>query len=111
MTPAITEQAPLTERQQYWQTHLQQCEAAGQSLRAYADANDLKVSTLYFHRKRLRANQSLPAAASKKSTFVRAAVASTTLPCRVHLRNGVTVELGVGGSELPSLLATLSALS
>ncbi len=46
MTSAIAEQGSLTERQRYWQSHLQQCEAAGRSLRAYADEHALKVSTL-----------------------------------------------------------------
>ncbi len=111
MTQAVTEPASRTERQRYWQSHLEQCEAAGQSLRAYANEHGLKVSTLYFYRKRLRDLNHQPPSRSSKPTFVRAQGASTTLPCRVHLRNGVTVELGVGDRELPSLLTTLSALT
>ena len=108
-----TEQAQsLTERQRYWQAHLQRCEAAGQTVRAYAIEHDLKVSTLYFYRKWLRSRrEQLPATDIKKTRFVRAQVASATLPCRVHLRNGVTVELGVSGAELSSLLSSLNGLS
>ena len=111
MTEPAVESGPLTERQRYWQTHLQRCKANGQSLRAYADEHGLKVSTLYFYRKRLRGGNPLPVAGSKKATFVRAQVASTTLPCRVHLRNGVTAEFGIGDAQLPSLLAALNTLS
>ena len=111
MTEACVGSEALTERQRYWQMHLQRCEANGQSLRAYADEHGLKVSTLYFYRKRLRDGNSLPISGLKNPTFVRAQVASMTLPCRVHLRNGVTAEFGIGDAQLPSLLAALNTLS
>ena len=112
MPGVVAEQDLLTERQRHWQEHLQRCQAAGQSLRAYAAEHGLKVSTLYFYRKRLGRQSELPVTGSAaKARFVRAQVASTTLPCRVHLRNGVTAEFGISDAQLPSLLAALNTLS
>ena len=101
----------LTARQQYWQEHLERCAASGQSVREYAVEHDLKVNTLYFYRRRLGSAGGEVVRRASKPRLVRAQVASATLPCRVHLRNGVTVELGVGQNEFSALLSTLSTLA
>lgn len=38
--------SPLTERQQFWQTHLQRCEAEGLSVRAYTQAHGLSAAAM-----------------------------------------------------------------
>ena len=98
-------------RQQFWQDHLNRCSASGQTLRAYAAEHGLKISTLYFYRKKFRSATSPTDSPASKPVFVRASVASPTLPCRVHLRNGVTVEFGVSDDQLAPLLSALNGLS
>ncbi len=98
-------------RQQFWQDHLNRCTASGQTLRAYAAEHGLKISTLYFYRKKFRSAQSPTDSSGHKPVFVRASVASPAHPCRVHLRNGVTVEIGVSDDRLAPLLLALNGLS
>lgn len=38
---------PLTDKQCYWLTHIERCQAAEQSLTSYADAHELDIKTLY----------------------------------------------------------------
>jgi hypothetical protein len=38
---------PLTDKQRYWLTHIERCQAAEQSLTSYADAHELDIKTLY----------------------------------------------------------------
>jgi len=38
---------PLTDKQRYWLTHIERCQAAEQSLASYAQSHDLDVQTLY----------------------------------------------------------------
>ena len=64
----------------------------------------------YFYRKKFRIDSPLPVSGTKKPPFVRAQIESAPLPCRVHLGNGVTAELGVGDPPLPSLLSALNGL-
>ena len=96
-----------TKRQQYWHTHLEQLAASGLSTKAYAKQRGLKLSTLYAYRKKLR--DSKPSVASTQ--FVRASVAAPSLSCRVHLPNGVIVELGADSHALPSVFSSLASLS
>ena len=114
--PATDE--PLTERQRYWREHLSRCEAAGQTVRAYAAENKLSAFALYDTRrtmKRVRRSSSAvvkSTSASASPRFVRVtATAPTTMPCRAHLRNGVVLEIGVAASDLGVVLRDLAALA
>ena len=96
------------ERQQFWRSHRERARAQGMSISAYAAANDLAPWSLYKLQRSGRAS-SAPSVAPK---FVRLEARPTTpLPCRAHLRNGVTVELGVGAGDLGAVLRELAALS
>jgi hypothetical protein len=103
---AESDASNLTERQQYWFDHLRRCEASGSKLAAYAAEHDLSVASLYFHRRHFKQLR-----AGEPSRFVRAEVASATLPCRVHLRNGVVIELGVDARQFDGLFGSLSSLA
>ena len=98
------DESSLSERQRFWLEHVRQCEASGQTVKAYAAEHELSAVSLYSYRKRFGATR------SATPRLVRAQVASTTLPCRVHLRNGLVVEFGVGDGELGNVLRTLSEL-
>lgn len=103
----------LTERQSYWLKHIKASTSQGLSLRAYALANGLGVSTIYAWRKRLESlnvpnnvqpnEQNIACASSdpvpSPADFVAVQLAATTHParhnavsdCRIELPNGITV--------------------
>ncbi len=111
---------PLTDRQQFWREHLRRCEAAGQTVRAYAFENNLSAFALYDARRTMKQSQGaciravVRSPSSSSPRFVRvtapAPAASATLPCRAHLRNGVVVEIGVAANELGVVLRDLASL-
>jgi hypothetical protein len=37
----------LTERQQYWLSHIEACEASGESLKGYAEAHGFAAGAIY----------------------------------------------------------------
>lgn len=106
----------LTERQRFWLEHLRACEKSGLAMTTYAERHGLAVSSLYMARSRLRASGPVESDSPKAATFVRveprSADVTTTSPrpCRVNLPNGVTVELGVDGNELGTVLRAAAAL-
>ena len=102
---------PLTQRQKFWIEHMRRCEASGLSLAAYAAEHELSVGAMYAFRRWQRERQVDLAPARFVRAPARAAVASTTLPCRVHLRNGVMIELGVQACDLSAVLTTVSELA
>lgn len=108
-----TKTSELTERQRFWRDHLRRCEASGESVAAYAARHGLSRSAMYFFRRVLRARAKPLSAASPLAShrFVRAGVASATLPCRAHLRNGVVIEFGVAGEQLDAVLRSLAELA
>lgn len=108
----------LTDRQRFWRDHLRRCRASGQTVAAYAAANDLSAHGLYgaqrqSPRAESKRSESLPVAVTSSSSrcFVRVATpAPVALPCRVHLPNGVLVEVGVDTAGLGAVLRSLAAL-
>ena len=91
----------LTEKQIFWRDHLKACEAQGMSLSAYAQAQGLKLQSLYDWKWRL-GKLGLLACASEGDRFVAVQVEPPAVErgvCRVHLTNGVCVELDVSLSE------------
>lgn len=96
-----------------WHEHVCACQASGQTMVAYAKAHRLSVQAFYRAKARLirfGAGQLPP----PRSVFQRVEVVSDSLRlsiCRVHLRNGVVVELGVEDAELGRVLHAAGALS
>jgi len=119
----MSETNELTERQRYWLAHIKACEQSGLSARAYADEHGLKVNSLYNARHLLKAKGVLCRAeaeepqgvqrtpAEPKTRFQRVVVrpevepevdvtafcaprsSQDVAPCRIHLPNGVMLEV------------------
>ena len=114
-------QLSLTERQQYWFDHLAAAEASGVSLKDYAHVHGLAVQSLYSGKQTLKRRGAWPPAGDTVS-LCRAEVVESDTPvggarsampvsCRVHLRNGVVVELGAAGAlPLAELLQAAESL-
>ena len=102
----------LTERQAFWLGHLRACGKG--SLKAYAQANGLDAGALYAAKSRLKRIGALPAAPGRlvRVERVEAGRSSPAGPsyCRVHLRNGVAVELACAPEQWGELLASAAAL-
>jgi hypothetical protein len=96
-----------------WYKHVCACQASGQTMVAYAKAPRLSVQAFYRAKARLLrfgAGQLPPPG----SLFQRVEVVSDSLrlsSCRVHLPNGVVVELGVEEAALGKVLQAAGALS
>ena len=115
-----TEHNALTPTQQRWHDHLTSAEVAGISLRAYATHEGLPVQSLYTWKQKLRKKGLWPTA-QQAVTLRRAKVVDASLlpsaagsPAgyRIHLPNGVTVELPASGlPPLSEVLRLAGALS
>ena len=104
--------ARLTERQQFWLDHLRVCREQGQTLRGYAKAHGLLVSGLYTARSTLKSRGVLSEPARSASTFVPVRIAPGGAAFRVHLLNGVVVEVPaqVEGTACATVLDCASRL-
>ena len=100
----------LTRRETFWFEHLRAC--AKGSLKAYAEAQGLDVQALYQAKARLKRKGALPVAAPARLVRVERAPRSVGEPayCRVHLANGVAVELSCTPEHWPSLFESLVTL-
>ena len=114
--------APPKARDQFWLDHLRACREQGQTLKAYARAQGLSVSTLYGARSALKRRGVLTEPARAASPRGPAPVAPTFVPVRiptagaafrVHLPNGVVVEVPVHaeGAACATVLDCASRLS
>ena len=83
-----------TARDRFWLEHLRTCREHGQTLKAYAQTHGLSVSALYAAHSALKRRGVLsePGAASAP-TFVPVRIAPAGAAFRVHLPNGVVVEV------------------
>ena len=91
-------------RDQFWLDHLRACREQGQTLKAYAHAQGLSVSTLYGARSALKRRGVLTEPACALSprgpapaapAFVPVRIPTPGAAFRVHLPNGVVVEVPV----------------
>jgi hypothetical protein len=107
------EQMPaLMARLRGWRDHVRACEASGQTMAEYAKAHGLPVKAFYDGRTRLIKRGVLRAKANG-GAFQRVRVVSQVvgpLDCRVHLPNGIWVELGVEERLLGRVLQLAKAL-
>ncbi len=96
-----------------WREHVCACQASGQTMVAYAKSHRLSVQAFYRAKARLMRYGAgrLP---PPRSVFQRVEVVSGPVrlsSCRVHLPNGVVVELGVEEAALARVLHAAGALS
>ncbi len=108
----MSNDSKLTERQTFWLEHLRACGSG--SLKAYAEAHGLDLRAMYDAKARLKRKGALPSAPARLVRVERAeaARAGSAGPayCRVHLRNGVAVELACAPEHWGELFARVSAL-
>jgi hypothetical protein len=105
----------LTERQQFWLAHIRACGRG--SLKAYAAAHDLHVSSLYEAKSKLRRlgvlEESPPRVTPSRLVRVPPEAVRPSAPtmCRIHLRNGTVVEVAGAPEQLPGLIECVAALA
>ena len=102
----------LTEREVFWLGHIRACGKG--SLKAYAQSKGLDAGTLYAAKSRLKRKGILSPASGRlvrvEPVEVRRAATAGPSYCRVHLRNGVAVELACAPEHWGELLASAAAL-
>lgn len=101
----------LSQRQEFWLEHLQQCAERKQPLSSYAAEHGLSLGALYEAKRRLRRDGAWPAAHQR---FVRVQVTPEPVAAisgvyRISLPNRVVVE--VAGGELSTVLAAAAHLA
>ena len=112
---AQTDNAPLTERQQYWLNHIRACDAENKTSVQYARAHGINVKSLYSARKALAEKGTLPR--PQPSRFQKAQVSSGLVQSDTHwqvqLPNGVVIAFGgaVDAKSLSLVLSTAASLS
>ena len=80
-------------REQFWLDHPRALHEQDQPLSAYAEAHGLSPGSLYRARARLRGRRLVSAPELTAPAFVPACIAPPGTGCRVHLPNGVVVEV------------------
>ena len=102
----------LTEREAFWLGHIRACGKG--SLKAYAQSNGLDAGALYAAKSRLKRKGVLSPVSGRlvrvEPTRDRGTAAARPAYCRVHLRNGVAVELACSPEHWGELLASAAAL-
>ncbi len=102
----------LTEREAFWLGHLRACGRG--SLKAYAQSHGLDAGTLYAAKSRLKRKGIVSSASGRlvrvEPVEVRRTASAGPSYCRVHLRNGVAVELACAPEHWGELLASAAAL-
>jgi len=102
----------LTERQQYWLTHIRACDAAGKPSVEYAGENGIEASALYAARKALANKGALPK--PRPPRFQKATVVGGTAGAQwqIQLPNGALVGFSgeVNARSLETVLRTVAAL-
>ena len=97
----------LTEKQRFWLEHLKACDQSGQSMRQYAQANELEVATLYSWKATLRRKGVIGERPAQPQLFRKAHVVDGRGlgRCRVVLPTGLTLEFDSGAE--PTWVAEL----
>ena len=101
----------LTERQQYWLGHIQACEASGESLKAYAEANGFEPGAIYAAKKVL-IRKGLLSQSPGRFQRVESLASVASSDWRVELPNGAAVGFSgaVDAATLSTILSTVSRL-
>ena len=106
----MVDRKELTERETFWLEHLRACGEG--SLKAYAEAQGLDVRALYDAKARLKRKDALPTLGPARLVRVERTGhgGAETAYCRVHLANGVAVEVRCAPEHWASLFASLVTL-
>ena len=104
----MSKNSRLSEKQSYWLGHLRAC--ADGSLKAYAEANGLNVSSLYGAKKRLKRQGVLRGEPPARLVRVERVSAPAPTLCRVHLANGTAVEVSCAPERWGELFSRVAAL-
>ena len=109
----MTEKPALPPELRPWREHVCACQASGQTMVAYAKAHRLSVQTFYRAKARLVRYGAgrlplLPPAFQRVEVVLAPPQLSS---CRVHLPNGVVVELEVEDAGLGRVLQAAGAWS
>jgi hypothetical protein len=107
----MSDEHHLSERDRAWLEHTRNCGTG--CLSTYAKANGLDVQRLYAAKSRLKSKGVLGEAQPKR--LVRVQPQSGTPPiaqgyCRVHLRNGVVLEVAMGRGDWDAIVSSTAAL-
>ena len=91
----------LTSRQQFWLEHVEACEAAGVSMKAYAERRGLNLQSFYGWKGQLKRRGLLSPAHSSADDNGMLPVAFVASPepspgARVSFANGITIEVPPG---------------
>ena len=102
----------LTERQRYWLSHIEACEASGESLKAYAEAQGFAAGAIYAAKKVL-IRKGLLGQSPARFQRVHAAAPDSGREWRVELPNGATVGFSgvVDGAALSAVLQVVARLA
>jgi len=102
----------LTERQRYWLSHIQACEASGKRVAEYAAEQQIDAQAMYAGKKALVKKGVLPR--TRAIRFQRAQVVDPVMGSewRIQLPNGVVVAFAgsVDAATLTTVLSTAAAL-
>ena len=112
---AATDDASLTERQQYWLKHIRACAAAGQTTIDYARERDINVKSMYSARKALTEKGTLPHPRPARFQQVNVVDGNRASDSQWHIQlpNGMAVSFDgtVDAATLSLVLSTAAALS
>ena len=108
----MSDEAQLTARDREWLAHIRACGEG--SLAAYAREQEIDTQRLYAARSRLKSKGFLGGVRRRLVRVQREAPSQPPVMeagyCRVHLRNGVVLEVALRDGEWPSVLASAAAL-
>ena len=110
MAKATSRSAGLRPRERFWLDHLRSARRQGQTLKAYAQAHGLSVSALYTARSTLKRRGVVAEPSASAPTLVPVHIPAAGAAFRVHLPNGVVVEVA-SHAESPACAAVLECAS
>jgi hypothetical protein len=93
----------LTPTQQFWLGHVEACEAAGVSMKIYAERHGLNLQSFYCWKGQLKKRRLLSPSASSTDANAMMPVGFVASPeprpsARISLANGITIEVPSGVS-------------
>ena len=109
----MSDTKPLTNKQQFWLSHIQAAQTSQMTLTDYAQANGLAVKDLYNARWKLKKSGHLQASVESRS-FVRAQQKPIRVNRNAHVvivfDNGIQCQLSAEMGDLSGILNQLKAL-
>ena len=109
-----TDDASLTERQQYWLKHIRACDASGKTTIDYARKHGINVKSMYSARKALAEKDTLPRSQPTRFQKVQVVADNPVADTQwyVQLPNGLAISFGgkVDAATLALVLNTVVAL-